>query len=87
MATLFAGQELRLRRLINTNRCPWSRTESMLRGDSDYCTPEMLRFCREQRLDYIFGVAPTTALRRSVAAPEASSARYVARTPGTNRRR
>ena len=76
-----------LRRLITAIRCHWPRTEIMLRGDSHYCTPEVLRFCRAQRLDYIFGVAPTTTLRRHVATLEASSAGYVAQTPGTRRRR
>ena len=76
-----------LRRLITAIRSHWPRTEILLRGDSHYCTPEVLRFCRARRLDYIFGVAPTATLRRHVATLEASSAGHIAQTPGARRRR
>ena len=51
----------------------WPRTAILLRSDSHYCTPEVLRFCRAQSLDYIFGVAPTATLRKHVTALEAST--------------
>lgn len=38
-----------------------------------YCTPEVLRFCRAERLDYTLGVAPTTTLRKHIAALEQST--------------
>jgi Transposase DDE domain group 1 len=34
-----------LRRLIARIRSHWPRVEILLRGDSHYCTPEVLRFC------------------------------------------
>jgi hypothetical protein len=34
-----------LRRLIAALRQNWPRVEIMLRADSHYCTPEVLRFC------------------------------------------
>ncbi len=45
----------------------------MLRGDSHYCAPEVLDFCRANELDYILGVAPTTTLRRHIEVLEAST--------------
>jgi hypothetical protein len=63
-----------LRRLISALRANWPRVEIMLRADSHYCTPEVLRFCRAKRLDYTLGVAPTSTLRKHVAALEASTA-------------
>ena len=45
-------------------RSRWPRTAIMLRGDSHYCMPEVLRFCRAHRLDFILGVTPTTTLRK-----------------------
>src|SRR4051794_14508721 len=48
-----------LRRLIAALRDNWPRVEILLRADSHYCTPEVLRFCRAERLDYVLGVAPT----------------------------
>ena len=56
-----------LRRLIAALRDNWPRVEILLRADSHYCTPEVLRFCRAERLDYVLGVAPTTTLRKHVA--------------------
>jgi hypothetical protein len=63
-----------LRRLIAALRAHWPRVEIMLRGDSHYCTPEVLRFCRVNRLDFILGVAPTSTLRKHIAGLEQSTA-------------
>jgi hypothetical protein len=62
-----------LRRLIAALRANWPRVDIMLRADSHYYTPEVLRFCRASRLDYTLGVAPTSTLRKHVAALEAST--------------
>ena len=62
-----------LRRLITALRNHWPRVEILLRADSHYCTPEVLRFCRAARVDYVLGVAPTTTLRKHVTALEAST--------------
>ena len=62
-----------LRRLIAAVRANWPRVAIMLRADSHYCTPEVLRFCRAERLDYTLGVAPTTTLRKHIAALEQST--------------
>jgi hypothetical protein len=53
-----------LRRLVARIRGHWPRVDILLRGDSHYCAPEVLRFCRANRLDFILGVATTTTLRR-----------------------
>ena len=63
-----SGKEIRafLRRLLRAIRANWPQTEILLRGDSHYCCPEVLDFCRANGLDYIFGVAPTSTLRRHI---------------------
>jgi len=76
-----------LRRLIDAIRSHWPRTAIMLRGDSHYCTPEVLRFCRARDLSYIFGVAPTSTLRKHVIALEASTTARAEQTPGEKVRR
>ncbi len=76
-----------LRRLIGRIRANWPRVEILLRGDSHYCTPEVLRFCRAGRLDYVLGVAPTTTLRKHVAALEASTTKRAAKAGGEKLRR
>lgn len=76
-----------LRRLIAALRENWPRVEILLRADSHYCTPEVLRFCRAERLDYVLGVAPTATLRKHVAALEASTTARAAKTLGEKLRR
>jgi len=68
------GKEIKtfLGRLLRAIRANWPRTQIMLRGDSHYCAPEVLDFCRANGLDYILGVAPTTTLRRHIGGLEAS---------------
>ena len=67
-----------LHRLVAAIRGNWPRVEIMLRADSHYCTPEVLRFCRAKRLDYTLGVAPTSTLRKHILALEQSTAAHVA---------
>ena len=68
-----------LRRLISRLRANWPRIEILLRGDSYYCTPEVLRFCRDNQVDWVLGVATTPTLRRHITGLEKSTAkRFVA---------
>jgi hypothetical protein len=57
-------------------RANWPATRILIRGDSHYCGPEVIDFCRANGLDFIFGVAPTATLRRHVATLEASAKAY-----------
>ena len=77
-----------LQRLIAAIRGNWPRVEIMLRADSHYCTPEVLRFCRAKGLDYTLGVAPTSTLRRHIfSLEESTAARAAAIAGGTKLRR
>jgi hypothetical protein len=74
-----------LRRLLRTIRANWPGTQILIRADSHcllcrgqqaplhYCCPEVINFCRANGLDFIFGVAQTTTLRRHVEALETST--------------
>jgi len=62
-----------LRRLLRAIRANWPRTKILLRGDSHYCCPEVIDFCRTNGLDFIIGVAPTSTLRHHIEALEAST--------------
>ena len=57
-----SGKEIKpfLRRLLRAIRSHWPKTEILLRGDSHYCGPEVLDWCRTNHIDYALGVAPTT---------------------------
>jgi hypothetical protein len=77
-----------LRRLIAAIRGNWPRVQIMLRADSHYCTPEVLRFCRARRLDYTLGVAPTKTLRKHILKlEESTAARAAAHADGKKLRR
>ena len=77
-----------LHRLITAIRSHWPRVEIMLRADSHYCTPEVLRFCRARGLDYTLGVAPTSTLRKHILGlEESTAARAAMLTDGTKQRR
>ena len=83
------GAEARafLRRLVREIRSHWPRVEILIRADSHYCAPEVLDFCRAERLDFVLGVASTTTLRRHVETLEQSTAARRAVMPGTDKLR
>jgi len=75
------GTDIRalLRRLLRAIRANWPMTEILLHADSHSCGPEVLDWCRPNGVDFIFGVAPTSTLRRHIERLEASMmARYTA---------
>lgn len=76
-----------LRRLLAGLRANWPRVQIMLRADSHYCTPEVLRFCRTHKLDYVLGVAPTTTLRKHITSLEQSTAARLGKSTGEKLRR
>src|SRR4051794_11647229 len=85
-----SGAEARafLRRLVREIRSHWPRVEILIRADSHYCAPEVLDFCRAERLDFILAVASTTTLRRHVQTLERdTTARYAAASNAGKQRR
>jgi len=80
-----SGREIRafLRRLVRQLRANWPRVEVLLRADSHYCAPEVLRWCRANKVDYLLGVAPTSTLRRHIETLETSTAARFAASDGS----
>jgi len=72
------GDEIRafLRRLVGVLRAFWPRVEILLRADSHYACPEVFDWCRENRVNWVLGLAPNAALalRRHVEALEKTTA-------------
>src|SRR5947209_4268679 len=70
------GHEIRafLRRLVSAIRANWPKIEILLRADSHYAGPEVFDWCRENRVDWVLGLAPNVALRRQVEALEKTTA-------------
>jgi Transposase DDE domain group 1 len=71
-----SGQEIRghLRRLMRAIRRHWPRTHITIRGDSHYGRPDVMDFCDENGIDYVFGLAGNDVLRR-LAEPVADDVR------------
>jgi hypothetical protein len=65
-----SGVEIRgfVRRLVGAIRAHWPKVEVLLRADSHYAAPEVFDWCRANRVDWIFGLAPNVALCRHVMA-------------------
>jgi len=84
-----SGKEIKpfLRRLLRAIRSHWPKTEILLRGDSHYCAPEVLDWCRAHGVDYILGVAPTPTLRRHILELEASTKTAFESSPGPDKAR
>ncbi len=63
-----SGIELRahLRRLVRRIRRHWPQTRITLRGDGHYGRPEVMAWCEENGVDFVFGLPGNTALDRLV---------------------
>jgi hypothetical protein len=79
-----SGVEIRafLRRLVGAIRANWPKVEILLRADSHYTAPEVLDWCRANRVDWVLGLAPNAALSRHVTMLEASTAARFKAAPG-----
>lgn len=63
-----SGLEVRahLRRLVRRIRTRWPTTRITIRGDSHYARPEVMDFCEQNGLSYLFGLAGTRPLTAKV---------------------
>jgi hypothetical protein len=68
-------------RLVGAIRAHWPKVEVLLRADSHYACPEVFDWCRENRVDWVLGLAPNVALRRHVEALEKATAERVKAAP------
>jgi hypothetical protein len=63
-----SGQEIRghLRRLLRAIREHWPHTHITIRGDSHYGRPQVMDWCDENGIEFVFGLAGNDVLRRLV---------------------
>jgi hypothetical protein len=63
-----SGIEIRghLRRLVRRIRRHWPQTRITIRGDGHYGRPEVMEWCDENGLDFVFGLPGNAALDRHV---------------------
>src|SRR5947208_7090789 len=63
-----SGIEIRghLRRLVNRIRRHWPQTRITIRGDGHYARPQVMEWCDENDIDFVFGLPGNTVLDRLV---------------------
>lgn len=63
-----AGAKEEVARVIAQIRARWPDTRIILRADSGFCREELMSWCEQNRVDYLFGLARNTRLVRAIGA-------------------
>jgi hypothetical protein len=61
-----AGSLAEIQRIVARLRNRWPKVKIILRGDSGFCREELMRWCEDHRVDYVFGLARNDRLRRRI---------------------
>lgn len=64
-----AGSLEELQTLVAQIRQRWPKTEIILRADSGFCRDELMSWCEDNRVDYVFGFARNERLRALIDEP------------------
>jgi len=62
-----AGSLPEVQRIVARLRARWPKLKILLPGDSGFCREELMCWCEENRVDYVFGLARNDRLRRRIA--------------------
>ena len=62
-----AGSLAEIRRIVEQIRRHWPQVRITLRGDSGFCRDELMDWCENNRVDYVFGFARNSRLQAMVA--------------------
>jgi Transposase DDE domain group 1 len=62
-----AGAKDEMERIITKIRKRWPKVRIILRGDSGFCRDDLMSWCEENDVDYIFGVGKTARLVTRIA--------------------
>ena len=59
-----AGAVKQLRKIVEQIRSAWPEMRIIVRGDSGFCRENLMRWCEENCVDYVLGLAKNARLRR-----------------------
>jgi hypothetical protein len=59
-----AGSVKQLARIVERVRRRWPKVRIIVRGDSGFCREPLMRWCEENRVDYVLGLAKNARLQR-----------------------
>jgi hypothetical protein len=62
-----AGSLEEIQRIVPQIRKAWPNTQILLRADSGFCWEELMAWCEQHAVDYVFGFARNQRLRRKIA--------------------
>ena len=75
-----AGSRQEVERIVMQIRQAWPEVEILLRADSGFCREELLQWCEEHSVGYVFGFARNDRLRRLIDPQMQEAARQHAHT-------
>lgn len=61
-----AGSLEEIQRIVGQIRAAWPEVRVILRGDSGFCRDELMNWCEQNKVDYVFGMARNPRLERIV---------------------
>jgi len=61
-----AGSLAEVQRIVARLRNRWPELKIILRADSGFCREELMRWCEENRVEFVFGLARNDRLRRRI---------------------
>lgn len=62
------GSLKEIRRIVEQIRRAWPEVKIILRGDSGFCRNELMSWCEDQGVDFVFGLARNKRLRKIIGA-------------------
>jgi hypothetical protein len=62
-----AGSRKEIERIVKQIRAAWPEVSIVLRGDSGFCREELMAWCENHQVDYVFGLARNVRLEAIVA--------------------
>jgi hypothetical protein len=69
-----------LKRIVPPIRQAWPGVKITIRGDSGFCREELMRWCEQEGVDYVLGLAKNERLKAEIAAELEQAARQQAET-------
>ena len=62
----YAGSLVEIERIVAQIRAAWPEVKILLRGDSGFCRNELMSWCENNRVEYVFGLPRNQRLRRII---------------------
>lgn len=62
------GADTELQRIVGQIRSRWPKTRIIVRADSGFAREWLMRWCEDNRVEYLFGLARNTRLQRAIGA-------------------